>query len=271
MNFNFISTFEELNKLYEEAAKDNKKDKDLDDVVEAADVAEALTEAAEEVEIEIVEDNMSDGDASVDETPVEEPVEAETEPKQVIIECSKCGALVIVDEADIEVDEENELVNTDTACKFCEEKEGYTIVGTLLPYEVAEVNTEEEPVEDTDITAEDDAEVAEDDIIEEDLADIARKVLDKPASTKTQQRWEAELNGEMGDISDKRRKHLEKKFQQQRDWEARHPDSDQLKNEELDADEDAEDLDELFDIKPGINLSLDGGRGNDVSVLGTGV
>lgn len=197
------------------------------------------------------------------------------EPKQVIIECSKCGALVIIDESDLEIEEESELVNVDTECKFCEEKDGYTIVGTLLPYEVAEINTEEEPVadevEDTDTAAEDDAEVAEDDIIEEDLADIARKVLDKPASTKTQQRWEAELNGEMGDISDKRRKHLERKFQQQRDWEARHTDSDQLKNEELDADEDAEDLDELFDIKPGINLSLDGGQGNDVSVLGTGV
>jgi hypothetical protein len=58
--------------------------------------------------------------------------------------------------------------------------------------------------------------------VEEDLADIARKVFDKPASTETQQAWEDELNGEMGEISDKRRAHLEKKFAQQRDWEARH-------------------------------------------------
>ena len=60
--------------------------------------------------------------------------------------------------------------------------------------------------------------------IAEDLADWYRKKFDKPASTATQQAWEDELNGEMGEISDKRRKHLERKFQQQRDWEERHPD-----------------------------------------------
>lgn len=60
--------------------------------------------------------------------------------------------------------------------------------------------------------------------LEEDLADWYRKKFDRPASTATQQAWEDELNGEMGEISDKRRKHLERKFQQQRDWEERHPD-----------------------------------------------
>jgi hypothetical protein len=58
--------------------------------------------------------------------------------------------------------------------------------------------------------------------IAEDLADWYRKKFDKPASTETQQAWEDELNGEFGEISDKRRKHLERKFAQQRDWEARH-------------------------------------------------
>lgn len=60
--------------------------------------------------------------------------------------------------------------------------------------------------------------------INEDLADWYRKTFDRPASTATQQAWEDELNGEMGEISDKRRKHLERKFAQQRDWEERHPD-----------------------------------------------
>lgn len=60
--------------------------------------------------------------------------------------------------------------------------------------------------------------------LEEDLADWYRKKFDRPASTATQQAWEDELNGEMGEISDKRRKHLERKFAQQRDWEERHPD-----------------------------------------------
>lgn len=60
--------------------------------------------------------------------------------------------------------------------------------------------------------------------LQEDLADWYRKKFDKPASVDTQQAWEAELNGEMGEISDKRRKHLERKFAQQRDWEERHPD-----------------------------------------------
>lgn len=58
----------------------------------------------------------------------------------------------------------------------------------------------------------------------EDIADWYRRKFDRPASIATQQAWEAELNGEMGEIDDKRRAHLERKFAQQRDWEARHPD-----------------------------------------------
>ena len=58
--------------------------------------------------------------------------------------------------------------------------------------------------------------------LDEDLADVARKVFDRPASVATQQRWEDELNDDS--ISPARRKHLERKFAQQRDWEERHPD-----------------------------------------------
>ena len=187
---------------------------------------ESLKEDAAEDEIEIIDD-----EETVEEVPAEEPVVEE--PKQTIIECSKCGALVIVDE--VEVDEESDLVNMKDKCKFCEEKEGYKIVGSVVPYEVVEEEPIEEPVEEpVEEPAEEpveepveepiEEELAEDEPIEEDLADWYRKTFDKPASVKTQQYWEDELNGEMGEISDKRRKHLEKKFEQQRDWEERHPD-----------------------------------------------
>ena len=251
---------------------------------------------------------------------LEEDTEIEVvddEPKQVIIECDKCGALVVVDETDIKVDEETDLVNVDTECKFCEEKAGYKIIGAMVPYEAAEeaveeevADVEEEPIDEEPIeeglfdrfkksytwadlkdtheirgiktgqlkkgdlicddiadgiTPEDDdffgrvteiiptefddgtpaTEIRfgkptittvhttddENDLCyiavpktNEDLGDWYRRTFDRPASISTQQAWEDELNGEMGEISDKRRKHLEKKFQQQRDWEQRHPD-----------------------------------------------
>lgn len=60
--------------------------------------------------------------------------------------------------------------------------------------------------------------------LKEGLGDWYRKTFDRPASSRTQQEWEDELNGEFGEISDKRRKELEDKFARQRDWEARHPD-----------------------------------------------
>lgn len=58
--------------------------------------------------------------------------------------------------------------------------------------------------------------------LEEGIGDWVRKTFDKPASIKTQQSWEDELNGEFGEISDERRKELETKFANQRDWEKRH-------------------------------------------------
>jgi hypothetical protein len=328
LKMNFISTFEELEKLYEEA--DTKKPgrqkrtaikerlyddeaplgrgelypsgtRTKADYARSDDVPgwwfqqggtvdewrkrvsgkkESLEEAVDDEEIEVVDD---------------EAVE-DTEPKQTIIECSKCGALVIVDE--VTVDEESDLVNTKDECKFCEEKEGYKIIGSVVPYETAEddeqldeafgankedvrwseikdkhdfqlvtladIKKGDRVVVGTKATAKGSLEdrdyvqyvtkVTSDEFnssavvlvfsgpryykapadakcfkivkakkkMSEDIADVARKVFDKPASAETQQAWEDELNGEMGEISDKRRAHLEKKFAQQRDWEARH-------------------------------------------------
>ena len=121
---NFISTFDELNKLYEEAIPEVKEGP-----VEEACAKEALVEAAEDEEIEIVDD----AEPTVEEEPI-----VEDEPRQLILECDKCGALVIKAEADVVIDEESGLANVEDKCQFCEETEGYKIVGVMLPYETAE-------------------------------------------------------------------------------------------------------------------------------------
>lgn len=157
MNFN--SVFEELNKLYEEKpAKEEPKvadsEKSEEEVAEACTEEgcenKALTEAADEEEIEIVDD-----EAAVEE-PAEEPVEPIA--RQLILECVKCGALVIKDEADVVVDEESDLVNAEDECEYCEEKEGYKIIGVVAPYEAIEV-------------VDDEAEVADEEPVEEALAE----------------------------------------------------------------------------------------------------
>jgi rubrerythrin len=73
-----------------------------------------------------------------DEITEEEPVQEEPiadEPKRVVLECSKCGALVIKDEADIVVVEDSDLVNVEDACEYCEEAAGYKTIGTVIPFE----------------------------------------------------------------------------------------------------------------------------------------
>jgi hypothetical protein len=126
-------------------------------------------------------------EAAEEEVPADEEVDIEVvddEARQIVIECDKCGALVIIDEADIVVDEESDLVNVKDECKFCEEAAGYKIVGSMIPYE---------PIDSEDV---------EDDVPGEELP------------------------------------------------------------------EEDEELDEFLDIKPSVSLNLDGGQGNDVSVLG---
>ena len=135
---NFISTFDELSKLYEEVDPNEVQE----EVVAEACVKEELTEAAEEEEIEIVDD----------EAPVEEPA-TEDEPRQLVLECDKCGALVVKSETDVVAAEDSDLVNVEEECQFCEESKGYRIVGIMLPYEVAETPIDE-PVETEDFVEE---------------------------------------------------------------------------------------------------------------------
>jgi hypothetical protein len=89
--------------------------------------------------LEGVKESLHEEDT--EESVVEEPTEEAL--KQVILECSKCGALAIKDEADVKVDEESDLANIDEACQYCEEAEGYKIIGVVAPYEIAEEELEE--------------------------------------------------------------------------------------------------------------------------------
>jgi hypothetical protein len=124
--------------------------------------SESLNEAAEDEEIEFAEEPVA---------PIEEPAE-EVEPRQLILECSKCGAIVIKDEADVVVDEESDLVNVEDECEYCEEKEGYKIIGVVAPYEVAEEVANEEPV---------DEEPVEESLAENYEDDLGRKAWSKNA------------------------------------------------------------------------------------------
>lgn len=122
--YNFISTFEELNKLYEEV--DTKKVHE-----------EELSEAAdEEVEIEIEDDEagpeVEEAEEAKESEEASEADEEATEEEPVethfVLECTKCGALAL------KVAEEANMVDLEETCQFCEESEGYKIIGTMLPY-----------------------------------------------------------------------------------------------------------------------------------------
>ena len=138
---NFVSVFEELSKLYEEdETKVVAQETEVDD---AAETKEALNEGAEEDEAVDVEEAPADDVAEDADAEAEEE-----EPKKLVLECSKCGAIICKDEADVAVDEETDLANVEEACGACEEAAGYKILGELHPYEAAE------PVEE-DLEAED--------------------------------------------------------------------------------------------------------------------
>lgn len=138
LEMNFIETFAELNKLYESVEpKDT-----VEDEVEVAE-EETLKEAVED---DIVEEAPADAEAEI------EVVDDETDSieAQLVLECAKCGALMIKSEADVKVDDETGLANAEEACQYCEETEGYKVIGTFAPYEepIDEPTAAEETVED---------------------------------------------------------------------------------------------------------------------------
>ena len=147
---NFQTILEELDRIYEELPAEETVKKAVDEVTEE-EVAEEVTEACDDALTEDSDEEvLIDDEPIVDDEAAEEAPEeavAEEEPKQVVLECSKCGALAIKPEEDIKVAEESDLVNIDDKCQYCEEAEGYTIVGVIAPYATAIVADEAEIVE----------------------------------------------------------------------------------------------------------------------------
>lgn len=160
---NLHSVFAELDKLYESMEKPVEEPVEevteavSDEVAEETEVTEVLTEAADEEEIVIEEDPVVEEEPEVEEDKAEEV--------QLVLECSNCGGLKIVAEADAKVDEETDLVNVGDACQYCEEAEGYKIIGSLTPYAAEEAV--EEVVDD---------EVIEGEAVEEGLLDAVLPV-----------------------------------------------------------------------------------------------
>lgn len=126
---NLESIFEELDRIYEEDSRQLNEGK-LDPV--EGDEAEA------EIDIEIENDEEA--------TPAEDAPEV----TQTVIECAKCGGVIVVPKADVAYDEDADLVNVGKPCQYCEAKDGFKVLGGLVPMAVEEAEEEpEEPVEES--------------------------------------------------------------------------------------------------------------------------
>lgn len=130
------------------------------------EVKESLTEATDEEDV--VEDETAEE--------AEEEIGEEVVNKPIVLECVKCGALVIKDESEVTIDEESNLANVGEECAYCEESEGFKAIGTFEPYVVATVE-DEAPEEEAE------AEVIEDDVIEEGIFDFGKKKKQAPNSS----------------------------------------------------------------------------------------
>jgi hypothetical protein len=128
-----------------------------------------MEELAEAAEDELVDDEVVEEDDPEDEIDIE--IVDDEEPRQVICECDKCGALVIKDEATIVADEKSDLVNVEDECQFCEEAKGFKIVGVVAPYE--NDNEDSEPAVDEEAET-----------VEEGLFDFGKKKREKEAAAK---------------------------------------------------------------------------------------
>ena len=188
---NFISAFNELDKLYESVDNDRTKslysctecgfeaelfDDEFDgscpnchDHHGAFNKCEESLEEANSEEEEVVEDEVPVDEESQEQNTVEEDEQEEVVNKQLVLECAKCGALVIKDESEVTVDEESELANVGEECTYCEESEGFKVIGTFEPYVVE--TTEDEAPEEEAPEEEAEAEVIEDEVIEEGILD----------------------------------------------------------------------------------------------------
>lgn len=168
---NFQTVLEELDRLYEEDTKkvNNETEETTQEVVEEGIVGtvagaaigkaigNALTEDEEDAtEVEegllggavagfagaALKNKLTEDDEEIDDE-IEDDEEAAPEEEQLVLECNKCGGIIIKPFKDVKIDDESDLANVDEACQYCEETEGYKIMGVLAPYgEIVEEATE---------------------------------------------------------------------------------------------------------------------------------
>lgn len=255
----FLSIMEELDGLYESDIEN--------DVEETALEAEEPAIPAAEIP---------------DDVAVEVPAEDEA-PKQIALECVKCGAIIIKTEDEVVVDEETDLANVDDSCAYCDAAEGFKIAGIVVPYE------DEEAADEDEIEIEDDEEVVSEALLEGKITDSIKKVATRlGADGATVMRGFAELISEVlpekaGDALYDAAEYIENKATLKalmngnekvlntltvEDIEDLKQDIEEYKKARAAKKSDGEeDLEELLDV----NLDLDargfGGKGNDVSVL----
>ena len=133
---NLQSVFEELNKLYESVEKPVEEEEVVEQEA-AEDEAKELNESADEEEIEIeIEDD--------EEESKEEAEEVEEAITQFVLECTNCGGIIVKQDVDVA---EDGTVEVEEVCQYCEAENSYKVIGTMMPYEVAEEEAEEEVVD----------------------------------------------------------------------------------------------------------------------------
>ena len=100
-----------------------------------------------------LKDFLDNDDVSIMSLDVIDP-EAETEEDledsytgKVILDCCVCHSKLYKDKEEVQIDEEQDLANTDEECPFCYSCDGFKIIGEVAPYGETEEETEikEEP------------------------------------------------------------------------------------------------------------------------------
>lgn len=100
-----------------------------------------------------LKDFLDNDDMSVMSLDVIDP-EAETEEDledsytgKVILDCCVCHSKLYKDKEEVQIDEEQDLANTDEECPFCYSHDGFKIIGEVAPYGESEEETEIEDEE----------------------------------------------------------------------------------------------------------------------------
>ena len=95
-----------------------------------------------------LKDFLDNDDMSVMSLDVIDP-EAETEEDledsytgKVILDCCVCHSKLYKDKEEVQLDEEQDLANTDEECPFCYSRDGFKIIGEVAPYGETEEETE---------------------------------------------------------------------------------------------------------------------------------